>query len=290
MAIKNWLVHGDCHGDFLWMFDLKDKCVPEETAIIILGDVGFDFYLTNSDIKKKKDIEYKGYYIYWLRGNHEARPSDVEGYQIIFDDNVHGQVYYDPRFPHLRAFLDYGLYDINGYTCLVIGGAYSVDKFWRLKRAGLTEETNNPKKSGWFSNEQLSIEEMQNCERMIQKFTANGFVVDFVLTHTCPTAYQPTDLFLNFIDQSTVDNSMEVWLDKLKFKFRWHIWLFGHYHADRIEVPHVEQFYKDTESLDDIMERWTRFDETGEMEWWIVKGEKYDRFLDYHIRDYCDLV
>lgn len=273
--INKWLFRGDCHGNFLWLSNLKENYKPEETAIIICGDCGLDFYLNNSDIKKKKDVEAKGYYIYWLRGNHEARPQDIPGYEIIFDENVHGQVYCDPRFPHLRAFLDYGFYDIGGYTCLVIGGAYSVDKQWRLTRACLTEETNDPKKSGWFANEQLTDEEMRNCERVIQRFDITGKVVNFVMTHTCPYDYRPTDMFLNFIDQSTVDNSMELWMNRIKEMFTWHVWLFGHYHADRIERPYVEQYYNDIEELDTIHERWLKYSDTGELDWWLEKGPMF---------------
>ena len=281
MPIKNWLVRGDTHGNFLWMENgcLKDY-KPEETAIIILGDAGFDFYLTKTDTRKKKEINAKGYYIYWLRGNHEARPQTINGYEIIFDENVHGQVYCNPEFSNLRAFLDYGLYDINGYSCLVIGGAYSVDKAWRLTRACLTEETNDPKKSGWFSNEQLTDEEMKNCERIVQQFTATGKEIDFIMTHTCPYSYQPTDMFLSFIDQSTVDNSMELWMDRIKEMTYWHIWLFGHYHADRVEAPHIEQYYNDIENLDNIIERWKKYDKTGELDWWIVKGGRYYEHVD----------
>lgn len=276
MTIKNWLIRGDTHGSFLWMSnDTLQQYIPEETAIIILGDAGFDFYLNHTDEKKKKEVNARGYTIYWLRGNHEERPQNVNGYQIIFDENVHGQVYCDPRFPNLRAFLDYGLYDINGYTCLVIGGAYSVDKNWRLQRACLIEETNDPKKSGWFSNEQLTDEEMRNCERIIQQFTATGKTVDFVMTHTCPYDYQPKDMFLSFIDQSTVDNSMELWMNRIKDMFSWHIWLFGHYHADRIERPYVEQYYHDIDELDVINDRWIRYANTGELDWWLEKGPMF---------------
>ena len=274
--IKNWLLRGDTHGDFTWMTNgCLDNYIPEETAIIILGDCGLDFYLNKTDLKKKKDIETRGYYIYWLRGNHEARPSDVEGYKVISDENVHGQVYCDPRFPHLRAFMDYGFYDINGYTCLVIGGAYSVDKYWRLQRAGLTEKENNPKKTGWFSNEQLSLGEMEHCAGLIKKFNATNKVVDFVMTHTCPLEWQPTDLFLGAVDQSTVDNSIEIWMNEIKEKFKWNIWLWGHFHADRIERPHCEMYYNAIESLDKIYNRWKRYDEIGALDWWLRKGPQF---------------
>lgn len=274
--IKNWLVRGDAHGNFTWMANgCLDDYAPDETAIIILGDCGFDFYLNKTDLRKKQEVDARGYYIYWLRGNHEARPQDIEGYEVIFDENVHGEVYCDARFPHLRAFMDYGLYDINGYNCFIIGGAYSVDKHWRLERAGLTEETNNPKKTGWFSNEQLTMEEMQDCEKMIKTFKATGKNVDFVMSHTCPLDWQPRDLFLGAIDQSKVDSSMESWMNELKDKFDWNVWLFGHYHADRIERPHVEQFYNNIDSLEVIIDRWRRYDITGRLDWWLHKSPSF---------------
>lgn len=276
--IKNWLIRGDTHGTFLWMSNgcLKDY-KPEETAILILGDAGFDFYLNKTDERKKKEVEAKGYYIYFLRGNHEQRPSLVPGYEIINDPEVKGAVYCDPRFPHIRAFMDYGFYQIKGYTCLIIGGAYSVDKAWRLMRAGnLTEETNIPKKSGWFNDEQLTKEEMADCLQKVKLFHATGKVVDFVFTHTCPYSYQPRDMFLDFIDQSTVDNSMELWLDKVGDSVNWGVWCFGHYHADRLEAPHVEQYYNDIEEIDDIWNRWEEYDKTHELPWHLVKGPNFD--------------
>ena len=274
--IKKWLLRGDTHGNFNWMMNgcLKEY-VPEETAIIILGDAGFDFYLNKTDLRKKEEINSRGYHIYWLRGNHEARPSDVDGYKLIYDQNVNGAVYYDPRFPNLRAFANYGLYDIDGYTCFVIGGAYSVDKHWRLQRIGMTEETNDPKKTGWFNNEQLTKEEMSECEDMITRFYKMGKHVDFVFSHTCPIDWQPTDLFLNQVDQSTVDNSMEVWMGALKDEFDWGVWCFGHYHQDRLERPHVEQYYNDLEELKIIQNRWKIYDEDGTLYWWLSKSPNF---------------
>lgn len=268
--IKNWLVRGDTHGNFLWMNNLD--YIPEETAIIILGDFGINFYLNQNDIKKKQDIEKRGYYIYALRGNHEARPQTLNGIKTIFDPYVHGTVYYEPNFPHIRYFLDYGFYNINKYNCLIIGGAYSVDKAWRLQRACLTEETNIPKKSGWWNNEQLSPEEMKDCMRQIQTFAATGKHIDFIMTHTCPYSIEPRDMFLGFIDQSTVDDSMERWLDEVKESVTWKYWLFGHFHADRIERPYIEQYFNDIEELDEIVKRWKKYDETGELDWYLAKS------------------
>ena len=134
----------------------------------------------------------------------------------------------------------------------------------------MTEEENNPKKTGWFANEQLTEEEMQLAEEYL-KYKK----VDFVFSHTCPYSWRPTDLFLNGIDQSKVDNTMEFWMDSLKDMFQWNIWCFGHYHADRLERPHVEQYYNDIESLDSIKQRWYEYDENQYLDWWLNKSPNF---------------
>ena len=269
-----WMVTGDTHGTFTRFANLPEE---EEIGMIVLGDFGINFYLNKTDIRKKKEIcaNYPNITFYCVRGNHEARPQDIPGMTKQFDENVHGTVYYEPEYPNIRYFLDYGFYDINGYTCLIIGGAYSVDKHWRLERVMLTEEINNPKKSGWFNNEQLSKEEMEDCLQKVKLFSASGKTIDFIMTHTCPYSYQPRDMFLGFIDQSTVDNSMELWLDEIGNSINWNYWLFGHYHADRLECPHVEQYFNNIESLDDIVARWKRYDTTGEIDWWLNKSPNF---------------
>lgn len=276
MAITHWLVRGDNHGSFVWMSQQLEGYKPETTAIIILGDVGLNFYLNKTDERTKREVEEKGYYLYCVRGNHECRPIRLPNICMTFDENVNGIVYYEPEYPHIRYFRDYDIYTINGYRCLVIGGAYSVDKWYRLSRFNMTEATNVAKKSGWFNDECLSQLEMADCDKMIENSHNNTF--DFVFTHTCPKKYQPTDLFLGFVDQSTVDTSMEDWMDIIAEKIVVNFaWLFGHYHADRIERPHVEQYYNDIELLDNIANRWKHYDDTGELDWYLIKSPNFDK-------------
>lgn len=273
--ITNWLVRGDTHAQFAWMYnDYLYNYKPEETAIIILGDAGFNFYLNKNDDRRKAEVNSCGYRFYCVRGNHESRPQDVKGYKLIYDDDVNGEVYIQDKYPNLRFFKDWGEYRIGDYSVCVIGGAYSVDKWWRLARAGVLDKTdsdyNNPKKTGWFPNEQLSEKEMAQATVDLANKS-----FDFVFTHTCPKDWQPTDLFLDSIDQSSVDNSMELWMDELKDKFRWNIWLFGHYHRDRLERPHVEQFFNDIEPLDAIYKRWVDYDNGQELPWYLRKSPNF---------------
>lgn len=265
-----WLIRGDCHGAFTWL-DKLTNYPPEDTSIIILGDAGLNFYLNKTDEKMKKWINERGYRLYCVRGNHEQRPQLVPGMEELWDNDVGGPVYWQPEYPNIRYFMDYGYYTIDKYKVAVIGGAYSVDKWYRLERLGLTEETNIPKKTGWFPDEQLTKFEMDHCE---MKLAARHF--DFVFSHTCPISFQPVDLFLGFVEQSKVDNRMEVWMEELKDKFDWTIWCFGHYHADRIERPYVEQYFHDIEELDTIWNRWDNYSLTGELlEWWLVKSPNF---------------
>lgn len=262
--IEHWLITGDTHRMF-GRFDHLDK--TPNTGIIILGDVGLNYTLDINDYHTKAALCKKyPFMFYCVRGNHEARPSEQLGMHRIYDENVGGTVWVEDEFPNIRYFCDWGIYNIQGLRTLVVGGAYSVDKYYRIQ--------NNLR---WFENEQLSEEEMNSCLRNI---TIEPLLFDLVLTHTCPLSLQPTDLFLGFIDQSTIDNSMEVWMEKLANTITWKNWLFAHYHADRIEWPHVEQFYTEIEPLIDILERWRKYDETGKLDWYLPLSPKMKRLME----------
>ena len=269
----------DTHGGFNTITRISNiaqnnpKLKPEETMIVILGDVGLNFWLNNTDKKYKKLLNSMNYHIYCVRGNHEQRPELIEGMALVNDENVNNVVYMEEAFPNIRYFVDGNIYNLLGYKCLVIGGAYSIDKWYRLARAGYSRdetETADPKKCGWFKDECLTAAEMATIMEKVK-----GESVDFVLSHTCPLSWEPTDLFLNGIDQSTVDKSMEVWLDELKNNINWKYWLFGHYHADRIERPHVEQFYQEYEDVESIITRWDKYDKTGEVDYWLPKSPTF---------------
>lgn len=270
--IKNWLITGDTHGLVNSRLQNIDPQVyiPEETAVIILGDMGLNFYLNKTDSKNKKAVNDTGFHIYAVRGNHEERPERLNMNQL-WDTYIKGGVYYEPEFPNIRYLMDGEEYEINGHPVLVIGGAYSVDKWYRLLRVGYTEReasSADPKKCGWFKHEQLTTEEMQAIE---DKCKGNSY--DFVFTHTCPLSWEPVDLFLRGVDQSKVDKSMEEWFDSFKDKINWKVWLFGHYHADRLERPGVEMFFNNIEDMNTIWERWNS---NKELDWWLIKSPNYN--------------
>ena len=200
--IKNWILTGDTHGGMSTISRVgnihrnMEDCVPDATGIIILGDAGLNYYLNKTDKKYKKLLNSQGYHIYCVRGNHEQRPENLD-YELSYDPEVFGMVYDDPDFENIKYFVDGGEYIIGGHSALVIGGAYSIDKWYRLARAGYKPEEASiasPKVCGWFKDEQLTAEECGDIWDKVQ-----GKHYDFVFTHTCPIDWEPTDLFLNGI-------------------------------------------------------------------------------------------
>ena len=179
-----------------------------------------------------------------------------------YDEDIDGTVWRETNYPNIRYFMDGHAYLIDGHPTLVIGGAYSVDKWYRLGRA-----QPNDKWTGWFKDEQLTPEEMQDIENRM-----SNHHFDFIFTHTCPFSWQPFDLFIGGIDQSTVDNSMERWMDTFKDKVTWNAWLFGHFHNDRLVRPGVEMYSTDIETLQAIYDRWTS---GKELDWWLSKDPNY---------------
>ena len=217
---------GDIHGRVPQAIkDLNAQAAAnnETYAVVLLGDVGANYFQNYRDKNFKKDLaKRKNLIFFCLRGNHEMRPEDC-GIPVVFNEDVIQDVYQEEEYPTINYLIDGKIYDFNGYEVLAIGGAYSVDKFYRLSNGW-----------SWFANEQLSTKEME----AIFEYWKDGYV-DIVISHTCPFEGPPTDLFLPEINQALVDNSMERWLSELEKTIGYEAWLFGHFHDSRRILPGV---------------------------------------------------
>ena len=106
--IKKFIITGDTHGQIAARLDniaSNEEYEKEQTAVIILGDAGANFYCNKSEKKKKCLLSQYGIYVYCVRGNHEERPENL-GYEVIWDENVNGNVYIDPDNEKIRYFID----------------------------------------------------------------------------------------------------------------------------------------------------------------------------------------
>ena len=74
--------------------------------------------------------------------------------------------------------------------------------------------------------------------------SARDWKIDVVLSHTCPLRYEPTEVFLPMIDQSSVDKSTEQWLDTIESRLHYERWYCGHYHTDK-EIDKIRFMFQD---------------------------------------------
>lgn len=265
----NIFIIGDLHGDKNPVRNFYNNYIKgtpkevEENWLICLGDFGALYWFDYRDRNFKRDLSKYPFKYFVIRGNHEERASN----RAIIEPDLWEEVecfrntcLRQPAFPNIYYAKDEGgIYNIAGRKTFVIPGAYSVDKQFRLQN-GMT----------WFPDEQLKPREMARLTEL-----AAGQHFDLVLSHTCPYQYRPTDLFLSFIHQEFVDSSMELWMSQLTDTITWGVWCWGHYHDDRIEAPHCEMFMHEVEDLATIESRWHRYNETGELDWWMPKGPNF---------------
>ena len=269
-TITNALITGDAHGStdrFTYLFKKLGKEIMKHTAILILGDAGFDYYLNKTDRKKKQQLQETGAIYYLVRGNHEQRPELVDDIEMGWDNYVDNYVYFHPDFLNIRYLIDGLTYNYDGYRCLVIGGAYSVDKEYRLSRGAPYY---------WFEGEQLTPKERERISGIVDHDMLCGAGYDFIFSHTCPLKFVPTDLFLAQVNQDTVDKSMEVWLDEIEEKADYTCWCFGHYHENRWEpmrynaslgewiIPRARQLFTDVVDINKIYKEAKRLKEIEE--------------------------
>ena len=218
---ENIYLTGDTHGDFR---DLITKSIrygiTERDLLIILGDVGINYFGDYRDQKHKDWLSMIPVTILCIRGNHELRPTSPEIAHLYRRTEWMGDfAYVEDTYPRFVMAEDGARYHINGRDFLVIGGAYSVDKHYRL-RMGYR----------WFPDEQLTTEE---TEAIRQKVIAHGNKEDIILAHTCPYDHRPVEAFLPGLDESTVDNTMERFLQEIVDQAEYNSFFCGHWHIEK---------------------------------------------------------
>jgi len=139
------------------------------------------------------------------------------------------------------AYLKRGkVYNIDGYKCLVLGGALSIDKSYR--KPGKT----------WWELEYWTEKEKQDLFTLLK--TENSF--DFVLTHTGPERinrllFSDPDYSLKFNDEIAIMNArIDAQIKCLK-------WWCGHwhcdvYHYDITAMRGYQYLYRTTKILDRV--------------------------------------
>lgn len=229
---------GDIHGmPKPLIATIKALGLTEEDTMILLGDAGLNFHKGWKDKNKKKELAKKTKCNYFVvRGNHDDDPQDNfvfvcghKQYGKLHFPRAHWEIYFDnlvlveDEFPQIKYAVDGLIYTIDGMETLVIGGGYSVDKYYRLENGW-----------HWVWNELLDEGEMED---ILETYENNK--VDVILSHVAPEMWECYIKHL-WMDSdgvkggwSMIDKSMEKWMNKLLWREKdLKLWYFGHYHAN----------------------------------------------------------
>lgn len=201
---------------------MVEKYEPkEDDIIVILGDVAVNYTGRLRDKFIKEEMNNIGVTFFCIHGNHENRPQNIASYKEMIWNG--GCVLYEEVYPNILFPMDGDIFELEGNKCIVIGGAYSVDKFYRLRNG-----------YNWWPDEQPSLAIKEYVEEKVKNNK-----IDIVFSHTCPYKYIPTECFLSGIDQSKVDNSTEQWLDTIEEAIEYKAWYLGHWHTDK----HIDKMH-----------------------------------------------
>jgi 3-oxoacid CoA-transferase subunit A len=226
-------ITGDTHGDFdrVLYFCQRFKTTKDD-ILIILGDAGINFFGAPYDTNKKEMLEKIPLTLFAIHGNHEQRPATIATYK---EKKWHeGNVYYEEQYPHLIFAKDGEIYNFEGKKTIVIGGAYSVDKPYRLARG-----------YPWWSDEQPSEEIKKDVEKQLDQV---NWQVDVVLSHTVPLKYEPVEVFIPGLDQSKIDKSTEIFLGTIEKRLSYQKWYAGHYHINK-KIDRLQIMFDDIEEF-----------------------------------------
>jgi len=199
-------ITGDVHRDFerISLFTKKYQTTKDD-FLIILGDVGINYYLDESDKKLKEELKDLPLTLLCVHGNHEERPENIPGYKI--KEIFNGEVFIEDEYPNIIFLKDSEVYNIGGKSVLVIGVAYSirhdVEKFLSMGYR-------------YFDSEQPSS---QTREKVLNLVEENPNI-DILLSHTCPYKYQPVEAFYTNVLQDSVDKTTEHFLDIVEDKLK----------------------------------------------------------------------
>jgi hypothetical protein len=183
---------------------------------VILGDGGFLWPgMEKIDTFNYKALACRKFPVLCVIGNHEPilgieNPEEV-------DIGIGNNVYKINNNPFV-AYLKRGkIYFIEKYKFLVLGGALSIDKAWRV-----------PGKS-WWEKEYWTPKEEQEVFKLLNN--ENKF--DYVLTHTGPKKINKI-IFAEFSDTYSFKDKDKVALlnDKIDSIIKCKQWLCGHWHED----------------------------------------------------------
>ena len=187
----------------------EQKNLSKEDFVIICGDFGGIWNNDNEEMYWRKWLEQKRFTTLFIDGNHENFSLLNEFETVDFHGGKTHKI--SNSIYHLMRGQ---IYEIDGKQIFTFGGASSHDKEYR------TED------KSWWAEELPSDQELDVA---ISNLEANGWNVDYIITHCAPSSVQEA-IPLNYRPDILTD-----FFEEIKNKATFKKWFFGHYHMD-IEI------------------------------------------------------
>lgn len=210
-------VTGDTHRR-MDIQKLEPDCFTEQALltrddyVIIAGDFG-GIWTGDSDDDEVLDYhENKSYTTLFVAGNHENYDA-LNKYPVI---EWNGGRVHKIR-DHVFHLMNGQIFNLEGKTFFIMGGATSVDKIYRVEH------------KTWWAQEEPGALDYSAAFNNLSKY---GNKVDYIITHTVPekvrkTAFAPMKDFIDY--DSAVERFLDMIIDEVKYKK----WYAGHIHIDR---------------------------------------------------------
>lgn len=232
-------ITGDAHGE---IGRFSPEVMPQQAQwsckdkLIFAGDFGYVFLGEKRTPAEKNNLDalaQKPFEILFVDGNHEGFDALAEYPEVIrygapvrkIRDNIY--------------WLQRGyIYNIDGKRIFVMGGAYSMDKAFRLDYYRISGQ------KIWFEQELPCSAEYQ---RAIENLKACNMEVDYVITHTAPISIA-CRLLRHRPDMH--DSELTGFLDWVYHEVRFQKWFFGHFHEDTEIYPDIIACYTAVHSLE----------------------------------------
>jgi len=165
------LLVGDSHGDAGFISFVVGHAMAGDCALIVqLGDFG---YWEHAPWGKaflghcSRELVRAGISMYWIDGNHENHPLLWAKYPTGEDGfcEVRPNLFYIPRGHS---------WEWEGHRCLGLGGAFSIDRDWRLREEAFAGQP----ETLWWPTELIT-------ENNVARAKEVG-AADIVFSHDCP--------------------------------------------------------------------------------------------------------
>ena len=216
-------ITGDMHGDRgRFLFFPWDKLLNQNDTLIVCGDFGFLFFTDEQELRFLDTLEDYAFTICFLDGNHE----NFDAINAFPQETWHGGRVHRIR-KNVLHLMRGQIFALEGKTFFTMGGAYSIDRYRRVRNESYWEE------------ELPSNEEYRQAAKNLEQ---HGFHVDYILSHTAPRSM----ILRLCATPDPHDAELTGFLDWVLHETQFCHWYFGHWHMDRTITPQCTAVYQKT--------------------------------------------